>query len=83
MSHTDESHTDEPFTEGDAFTEWERRALGAALRSGEGLECPRCGTGLDRREVPPRPDVSYVRHRVWVTCPSCHRSAVLDRKQPE
>lgn len=71
------SHSVDPFTEG------ERRALGASLRSGEALLCPRCGTRLDRRPVPPRDDVSYVRDREWVSCPTCHRSAVLDRKQPE
>lgn len=67
----------------DPFTEEERRALGASLRSGAPLECPRCGAALDRREVPPRPDISYVRDRVWVTCTSCRRTGVLDRKQPE
>ncbi|MDX1495173.1 MAG: hypothetical protein R3253_13985 [Longimicrobiales bacterium] len=67
----------------DPFTEGERRALGAALRAGEALLCPRCATRLDQRPVPPRTDVSYVRDRAWVSCPSCHRSAVLDRKQPE
>lgn len=77
------SYTDDPLAGGGPFEEEERRALGTALRSGGALECPRCGTELDRREVLPRPDVSYVRDRVWVTCPSCHRSAVIDRKQPE
>lgn len=36
---------------------------------------------MDRREVPPRPDVSYVRDRVWVVCPRCHAAAVLDRRE--
>lgn len=67
----------------DPFTEAERRALGMDLRTGKALVCPRCETRLDRRSVPPRRDVSYVRDREWVNCPSCHRSAVLDRKQPE
>lgn len=71
------SHAAEPLTEA------ERRSLGAALRAGQSLSCPRCETLLDRREVPPRKDVSYVRDRVWVNCPKCHTTAVLDRKQPE
>lgn len=63
------------------YTLEERRSLRRALVSGEPLLCPACGTFLDRREVPPRADVSYVRDRVWVVCPECHGSAVLDRRE--
>ncbi len=54
------------------------RTLEASLAAALPLVCPRCGTPLDRREVPPRRDVSYVRERVWLVCPRCHRGVVLD-----
>lgn len=65
------------------YTEAEARSLASAFRSGDALICPRCAAALDRRPVPPRRDVSYVRDRLWVTCARCHLSAVLDRRQPE
>lgn len=61
----------------------DQRALRFAFREGVALVCPSCDVALDARPVPPRSDVSYVRDRLWVTCPSCHRSVVLDRRQPE
>jgi hypothetical protein len=67
----------------DRFNDEETRALAASFRDAGVLVCPRCATPLDRRSVPPRRDVSYVRDRMWVTCANCHRSAVLDRRQPE
>lgn len=65
----------------DRFTPDEAHALGRAVEHGEPLSCPRCGVPLDRREVPPRRDVSYVRDRVWLVCPACHRSVVIDRRE--
>jgi hypothetical protein len=65
----------EPFSPGEA------RALAAALDAGRPLTCPRCATPLDRRPVPPRRDVSYVRDRLWLVCPSCHATGVLDRRE--
>ncbi len=56
------------------------RALEQALYAGKALTCPQCGTTLDQRSVPPRPDVSYVRDRLWLVCPNCHGTAVLDRR---
>lgn len=67
----------------DRFTDEETRSLAASFREANELVCPRCFIQLDRRSVPPRRDVSYVRDRMWVTCARCHRSAVLDRRQPE
>lgn len=64
-----------------AFTPEERQSLRQELLSGRSVMCPRCRATMDRREVPPRPDVSYVRDRVWVVCPRCHASAVLDRRE--
>lgn len=43
------------------------------------LLCPHCGSPLDRREVQPRPDVAYVRERIWLLCGRCGRSGVIDR----
>jgi len=66
----------------EAFTEAESRQLGQDLASGQTLSCPHCAVALDRRDVPPRREVSYVRDRVWLTCPKCHRTVVLDRRDP-
>lgn len=65
----------------DAYTHEEIHALGTAMGLGHPLDCPRCSVPLDRRSVPPRRDVSYVRDRLWLVCPSCHRSVVLDRRE--
>jgi ribosomal protein S27AE len=65
----------------DGYTDDEIRLLGAALAEGSPPECPRCGATLDRRPVPPRRDVSYVRDRLWLVCPRCHRTVVLDRRE--
>jgi len=64
---------------------WDRddeQTLRTAFRDEAPLECPRCTIPLDQRRVPPRSDVSYVRDRVWVMCPSCHRTIVLDKRHP-
>ena len=64
------------------FSPEEERRLAATLRQGEQPPCPRCGGSLDEWQIPPRADVSYVRDRVWLVCPSCRRTAVLDRRGP-
>ena len=64
------------------FTRDQLAKLGEAVRAGRPPSCPACGAKLDQRSVPPREDVSYVRDRVWLVCPSCHRSTVLDRREP-
>ena len=66
----------------DSFTEEEGHRLSRALEAGEVLACPRCAVPLDRRAVPPRRDVSYVRDRLWLTCAVCHRTIVLDVRDP-
>lgn len=66
----------------DSFTEQEGRGLSRALEAGEVPACPRCAVPMDRRAVPPRRDVSYVRDRMWLVCPVCHRTIVLDRRDP-
>ena len=65
----------------DSFNADERHALERAFREGQDLDCPRCTVALDRRPVPPRREVSYVRDRLWLVCPSCHRTVVLDRRE--
>jgi hypothetical protein len=60
------------------FTAEDRRRLVAGLRAGREPSCPACGADLKRSPVQ-RPDgVSYVRHRVWLVCPACKRSAAVD-----
>jgi hypothetical protein len=68
---------------GGRFAAEEERTLRVAFRSNSELLCPICDVALDRRPVPPRSDVSYVRDRLWVTCPRCRRALVLDHRQPE
>ena len=63
------------------FSAHEVRALFAALDGDRPLRCPRCSTPLDRHPVPPRRDVSYVRDRVWLVCPGCQATGVLDRRE--
>jgi len=64
----------------DAFDAADEDALARALRAGSEVTCPRCGTAVDVWPVPPREDVSYVRDRVRLVCPSCRRTAVLERR---
>jgi len=64
----------------DTFTHPQVKELGRAVRRGVQATCPVCSIPLDEQSVPPREDVSYVRDRVWLVCPSCHRSAVVDRR---
>ena len=61
------------------YTLADGQEIEGAFRAGDALTCPRCGTALDVRPVPPRADVSYVRDRLLVVCSSCHGIHVLDR----
>ena len=58
----------------------EKQILESMKSDGLG-SCPDCAVVMDTRGVPPRQDVSYVRRRLILTCPSCRRSLVLDRKE--
>lgn len=65
----------------DGFTSEEKGVLARLLAAGEeSPPCPRCGTPLERRNVPPRPEVSYVRHRIWLLCAGCGAEGVLERR---
>lgn len=61
------------------YSRQELAELRTAAREGRQLACPRCDVPLEPHPVPARPPVAYVRDRVWYLCPSCERSAVLDR----
>lgn len=61
-----------------AYTAAERRTLEMALREGRAPRCPHCDVTLSAQPVERSPEVSYVRHRVWVLCPQCRRTAGLD-----
>ena len=60
------------------LTASEEATLRLKLRTGEKLNCPRCGTRLQATPVPPRSDLSYVRHRVLLACHSCDLKVALD-----
>jgi hypothetical protein len=62
------------------YTTAERHALERSVGMGR-LECPRCRGVLEVRDVPPRPEVSYVRDRVWLLCAGCGAASVLDRRR--
>ncbi len=64
------------------FNAEQTAGLARTFWAGKPPHCPECGTRLDERSVPPRADVSYVRNRVWLVCPACHRTAVIDRREP-
>lgn len=61
------------------FDAAERRQLASMLARGEPLTCPRCAVALSVQNVEPRANLPYVRHRLWVLCPSCRGTASLDR----
>jgi uncharacterized protein with PIN domain len=42
------------------------------------MRCPACGGPISRNDVEPAHRVSYVRHRVWLICADCRRSAAVD-----
>jgi hypothetical protein len=64
----------------EAFSQDQLADLGRRVRRGEHPPCPACGATLDEQSVPPRTDVSYVRDRIWLVCPACHRNGVIDRR---
>ena len=60
------------------LTASEEAALRGKLRTGGMPDCPRCGIRLQATPVPPRSDISYVRHRVLLACDSCGLKVSLD-----
>jgi hypothetical protein len=59
----------------------ERRHIEAALHAADPLSCPACGGRVTVRAVQTPDDISYVRHRVWVRCAVCLRSAPIDLRR--
>lgn len=62
------------------YTRAERLELERMVRDKRELRCPACGGRVSAQDVPPPPGVSYVRHRVWLVCLECKRSASVDRR---
>ena len=62
----------------DGYTRAERESIAAAARLAQSLRCPRCDAPLKQSDVPPTPEVAYVRKRALLVCTSCHRSAAID-----
>ena len=61
------------------YTPEEQRTIREEFTAGGTAACPRC-----RATMTPRPigggsfGLGYARRRVWLICPSCHRSALFD-----
>lgn len=60
------------------YSREETARLRRSALEGAPLSCPRCGKRLQAQRIPAQRGVSYVRRRVWWTCPGCGRGAVLD-----
>jgi hypothetical protein len=56
----------------------QRNALQAAAARGAALNCPVCAVALSRQLVNPKPELPYVRRRLWLLCPQCRRSASIE-----
>jgi hypothetical protein len=63
------------------YTRDEEALVTAALASGAEARCPRCDLRLELHDVTPREGVPYLRRRIWLTCGSCGRSLVVDRRR--
>lgn len=62
------------------LTRHDEEVVQAAIEREETPLCPRCGHPMALTEVPPRKEVSYVRHRVIAQCTRCSARAVVDRR---
>jgi hypothetical protein len=60
------------------FSRAQRVALETALKQKEPLMCPECGIVLTQQSVVPPANVPYVRHRVWLMCTKCRKSAAVN-----
>jgi hypothetical protein len=63
----------------------ERERLRSAFRGGPDISgeaagpvCPACGGVIAVRSVPAKPELPYVRRRVWLICSGCKRSLTLE-----
>jgi hypothetical protein len=64
------------------FSADQRRTLERLAAADGPLPCPACGGPMSRSPVGPTNRVSYVRHRVWLICTACRRSASVDLPPP-
>ena len=60
------------------YTRVQRAELEKALKQKTPLVCPECGTPMTEQAVVPPSNVPYVRHRVWLMCMKCRRSAAVN-----
>jgi hypothetical protein len=63
---------------GGGFDSAQRRILRLALQRGEDPPCPACGAPLALHPVETPPEVAYVRKRILLVCPRCHRSGAFE-----
>jgi len=56
----------------------ERRRLAEAVARGEPARCPRCGARMAINPIAPSRALPYVRRRIWLICPACRHSVVVD-----
>lgn len=60
----------------------EERWLRGQVRAGEVPVCPRCDVTMTRREIGGGSfGLGYDRHREWLICPRCKRSAIFDLRR--
>ena len=65
------------------YTASERTALRSAYAAAVSLSCPACGAAVAVRQVPAKPELPYVRRRVWLICSGCKRSLTLEAEEKE
>jgi len=65
------------------YTAQQKQDLLNAFRGQTTPKCPDCDILLDHLHIPPRSDVAYVRDRALLTCPSCHRTLIIDHSQSD
>ena len=63
------------------YTAQQKQHLANSFYEQKTLTCPECDILMDHLHIPPRSDVSYVRDRTLLTCPSCQRTLIVDHAQ--
>jgi transposase-like protein len=64
------------------YNEAELKALRASLAAEGPPTCPRCKATMNRRTLGGGSfGLGYARHRDWLICPVCRRSAIFDVKR--
>lgn len=61
------------------FTPEEEKRIREAFAATSSAECPRCQVAMTSREIGGGSfGLGYARHREWLICPQCRRSAIFD-----